>query len=77
MRYDKRAMGNAVMAILTYCGELANNEIDSNLDEIQSAIDTARGIATMYELRELEKIDWLVGYINYEARNQGLRDRVR
>ena len=77
MRYDKRTMGNAVMSILTYCEELANNEIDGNLSEIQSAIDTARGIATMYELREIEKINWLVGYINYEAKNQGLKDRVR
>ena len=70
-------MGNAVMSILTYCEELANNEIDSNLFEIQSAIDTARGIATMYELREIDKVNWLVGYINYEAKSQGLRDRVR
>ena len=72
MRYDKRTMGNAVMSILTYCEELANNGLSENLSEIQSAIDTAKGIATMYELREIEKVNWLIGYINYEAKDQGL-----
>ena len=72
MRYDKRTMGNAVMSILTYCEELANNGLSENLSEIQSAIDTARGIATMYELREIDKVNWLIGYINYEAKDQGL-----
>lgn len=77
MRYDKRMMGNAVMSILTYCEELANNEIDGNIIEIQEAINTARGICNMYELREIDKVNWLVGYINYEAKLQGLWDRVR
>ena len=77
MRYDKRTMGNAVMAILTYCEELANNEIDGNIIEIQEAIHTARGICNMYELREIDKVNWLIGYINYEAKNQGLWDRVK
>ena len=72
MRYDKRTMGNAVMSILTYCEELANNGLSENLSEIQSAIDTARGIATMYELREIDKVNWLIGYISYEAKDQGL-----
>ena len=72
MRYDRRTMGNAVMLILTYCEELANNGLSENLSEIQSAIDTAKGIATMYELREIEKVNWLIGYINYEAKDQGL-----
>ena len=77
MRYDKRIMGNAVMALLTYCEELANNEIDGNIIEIQEAINTARGICNMYELREIDKVEWLVGYINYEAKEQGLWDRVK
>ena len=72
MRYDKRTMGNAVMSILNYCEELANNGLSENLSEIQSAIDTAKGIATMYELREIDKVNWLIGYINYEAKDQGL-----
>ena len=76
MRYDKRTMGNAVMALLTYCEELVNNDIKSNAIEIQETINTARGICDMYELREGEKVDWLVGYINYEAKNQGLWNRV-
>ena len=72
MRYDKRTMGNTVMSILTYCEELVNNGLSENLSEIQSAIETARGIATMYELREIDKVNWLIGYINYEAKDQGL-----
>ena len=77
MRYDKRTMGNAVMAILTYCEELTNNSLSENITEIQESINTARGICDVYELRESDKINWLVGYINYEAKIQGLWDRVR
>lgn len=77
MGHNRKVLGNAVMTILQHCDDLAGNGIDDNLSEIQSALDTARSICNMHELREIQNVEWVVGYINHEAKELGLLDRVK
>lgn len=68
---SRKALGNTVQGILDFAMELYTGGGVDNINEIEAALGTAKVMANMYELREEEKVDELVAWMNEDLHRGG------
>lgn len=68
---SRKTLGKTVQGILDFAMELYTSGGVDNINDIESALGTAKVMANMYELNEEEKVDELVAWMNEDLYRDG------